>query len=88
MIGAAIGIKINDGAEGDLGGVIGGPRTKVYYHNVKLVVGTDILEIKAGFCWDLSENLLGQIGFFDNFIVTFNAGFHPPCFDLQRMARN
>jgi hypothetical protein len=55
---------------------------------MKLVVGTDILEIKAGFCWDLSENLLGQIGFFANFIVTFNAGFHPPCFDLQRMARN
>jgi hypothetical protein len=58
-IGASIGIKIHDGAEGDLGGVIGGPRSKVYYRNVKLVVGTDIVDIKAGFSWDLTENLLG-----------------------------
>jgi hypothetical protein len=77
-IGASIGIKILSGPEGDLGGVISGTRSKVYYHNVKLVVGTDIVEIKAGFSWDLSENLLGQIGFFDNFIVTFDPSLHRP----------
>lgn len=83
MIGASIGIKIDDGAEGDLGGVITGPRSKVYYHNVKLVVGTEIVEIKAGFSWDLTENLLGYFGFFENFIVTFNTAFEPPCFDIE-----
>ena len=68
-----MGIKIHDGAEGDLGGgVIAGPRSKVYYHNVKLGVGTDIVDIRAGFSWDLTENLLGYVGFFDNFIVTFD----------------
>ena len=61
---------------------------KVYYHNVKLVVGADIIDIKAGFSWDLTENLLGQIGFFDNFIVTFNPTFEPPCFDIQRVQRH
>ena len=86
-IGALIGIKIHDGAEGDLGGVIGGPRSKVYYHNVKLVVGTDVVEIKAGFSWDLTENLLGYIGFFDSFIVTFDSSPTPPCFDLRRIQR-
>jgi hypothetical protein len=83
-----MGIKIHDGVEGDLGGVIAGPRSKVYYHNVKLVVGTDIVDIKAGFSWDLTENLLGYVGFFDNFIVTFDPSPQPPCFDLQRIQRN
>jgi len=87
-IGASLGIKIHSGPEGDLGGVISGPRSKVYYHNVKLVVGTDIIEVKAGFSWDLTENLLGQTGFFDNFIVTFNPVFEPPCFEIERAHRN
>jgi hypothetical protein len=88
MIGASIGIKIDSGSEGDLGGVIAGPRSKVYFHNVKLVVASEIVDIKAGFCWDLSENLLGQVGFFDNFVVTFDPGPHPPCFEVQRVRRN
>ena len=87
-IGAGIGVKIDSGPEGDLGGIIAGPRSKVYYHNVKLVVGADIIEIKAGFSWDLTENLLGQIGFFDNFVVTFDPTFEPPCFDIQRVQRH
>jgi hypothetical protein len=86
-IGASIGIKILRGPEGDLGGVIPGPRSKVYYHDVKLVVGADIVEIKAGFSWDLSENLLGQIGFFDNFTVTFDPSPQPPCFEIHRVHR-
>lgn len=87
-IGASIGIKIHSGSEGDLGGVLTGPRSKVYYHNIKLVVGADIVEIKAGFSWDLTENLLGHFGFFDNFIVTFNTAFEPPCFDIERVHRH
>ena len=88
MIGARIGIKIENGSEGDLGGVIGGLRSKVYYHNVKLVVATEIIEIKAGFSFDLTENLLGQIGFFDNFTVTFDPSTHPPCFEIHRAYRH
>ncbi len=88
MIGASIGIKIDSGSEGDLGGVISGPRSKVYFHNVKLIVATEVIEIKAGFCWDLSENLLGQIGFFDNFTVTFDPVPHPPCFEFNRVQQN
>lgn len=87
-IGETIGIKIKSGSEGDLGGVIVGPRTKIYYHNVKLLVGVDMVEIKAGFSWDLSENLLGQNGFFSNFLVTFDPSPHPPCFEIQRVHRN
>jgi hypothetical protein len=88
LIGASIGIKIDKGPEGDLGGIIAGAKSKVYYHNIKLVVGADIVEIKAGFSWDLTENLLGQIGFFDHFVITFNAAFEPPCFDISREQRH
>ena len=89
IIGATIGIKIHDGPEGDLGGIVPGPRSKVYYHNVKLVVvGTEIVEIKAGFSWDLSEPVLGHFGFFDNFCVSFDPTFDPPSFDIQRVQRH
>lgn len=87
-IGALIGIKVVNGPEGDLGGIIAGSRGRVYYHNVKLVVGADIVEIKAGFSWDISENILGFFGFFDQFIVTLNSAFEPPCFDIQRHRRH
>jgi hypothetical protein len=88
LIGARIGIKIDQGAEGDLGGIIRGSRTKVYFHNIKLVVGGDMVEIKAGFSWDLTSNLLGQTGFFDNFAVSFHPAFQPPCFDVDRVQRH
>ena len=63
LIGASIGIKIDSGAEGDVWGIIPGSGSKVYYHNVKLVVGADMVEIKAGFSWDITSNLLGQTGY-------------------------
>jgi hypothetical protein len=49
------------------------------------VVAGEIVEIKAGFSWDLTENLLGYFGFFNNFIVTIDPVPHPPCFDIQRV---
>jgi hypothetical protein len=48
-IGASIGIRVNDGPEGDVGGIIAGAQSKVYFHNIKLVVGADIVDIQAGF---------------------------------------
>jgi hypothetical protein len=88
LIGATIGIKIDSGAEGDVWGIIPGSGSRVYYHNVKLVVGADMVEIKAGFSWDITSNLLGQTGFFDNFAVSFHPAFEPPCFDIQRIQRH
>ena len=86
--GASIGIRVNDGPEGDLGGIITGARSKVYFHDIKLVVGADIVEIKAAFCWDITSNLLGQTGFFDNFAVSFHPAFEPPCFDVERIKQH
>ncbi|MGH7928309.1 MAG: hypothetical protein ACREQV_10990 [Candidatus Binatia bacterium] len=52
------------------------------------MVATEIVEIKAGFSWDITDNILGRIGFFENFIVTFNHEFPAPCFDIQRIDRH
>lgn len=87
-IGASIGIKIISGPEGPLGGIIPGARGKVYYHNVRLVVGADIVDIKAGFSWDLTANILGHFGFFENFLVTLNCTYEPPSFDIERIRRH
>jgi hypothetical protein len=87
-IAARIGIKVVSGPEGDVGGIIGRSSGRVYYHNVKLVVGTDIVDIKAGFSWDLTENILGYHGFFDQFRVTLDATFELPYFDIDRILRH
>lgn len=88
-IGRAIGIKIEDGVEGPLGGVIGGARGKVFYHKVKLKVAAEIIEITGGFSDELSVGaLLGDNGFLNNFILTFDPTPHPPCFEFQRIHRN
>ena len=83
-----LGISLKSGGEGDLGGVTGGPKTLVYYHPIKLIVGTEIVELEAGFSTDLTENLLGQIGFFDQFVVAFDHSFHPPQFEVNRIYGN
>lgn len=88
-IGEALGMNVDDGVEGPLGGVIGGATGKVYYHKIRLLVAGESIEIMAGFSHQLSvPGLLGQIGFFDNFIVTFDWTPHPPCLDVQRIQRN
>ena len=73
---------------GDMGGIVAGATSKVYFHTIKLVVGAEMVEIKAGFSWDITANLLGQTGFFDNFTVSFDPTFEPPCFDVERVHRH
>ena len=84
-----IGIKIDKGIKGTLGGVIGGPKCDIFYHPIKLIVGTDFIDIMAGFSDSLSQAaLLGQFGFFDNFTVSFDPAPDPPCFDIVRVYRS
>jgi hypothetical protein len=83
LIGASIGIRVNDGPEG-FGRYYRWRKIKGLLHDIKLVVGADIVEIKAAFSWDITSNLLGQTGFFDNSAVSFHPAFKPPCFDVER----
>ena len=87
-IGESVGLKIKDGYEGTLGGVISGLRTRGYYHKIKLLVAGIYVETSAGFSDALDQNLLGQIGFLDQFVVTFDASTHPPELDIQQIVKN
>lgn len=75
-IGEAIGIDIKSGKLKTIFGV--GGKTSLYYlHKVKILVGKKNFDIEAGFMPDVAGNimpygLVGQRGFFENFIVKFN----------------
>jgi hypothetical protein len=87
-IGKAIGIKVESGIKDSLGGIVKGSLSDVFFHDVTLYVGADIVKIKAAFSDGLSvAGILGRTGFFDHFIVTFDHSGIPPCFDIQRIGR-
>jgi hypothetical protein len=87
-IGKAHGLKLKSGLKGELGGVVGGAKGEVYYHKVKLCIGTDMIHINAGFSENLSvAALLGRHGFFEHFSVLFDPTNNPPGFEITRIYR-
>ncbi|MHB8539439.1 MAG: aspartyl protease family protein [Candidatus Acidiferrales bacterium] len=87
QIGEAVGFDVRKGHEEQTVGVSGKP-TIVYLHTVNLYVGTGIVVLKAGFCYELPlAALLGRRGFLENFKFTFDPSGNPPMFDLERINR-
>jgi hypothetical protein len=80
------GIKLKDGIEDAIGGVGKQVKIPVYYHDIQILVGMDwSIGVRAGFSEELSTaGLLGRLGFFDAFRVTFDHSVHPPCVELTR----
>ena len=88
QIGKQLGLKIESGKHDVLGGVVGGSKGDVYYHEIKLKVMADIIMITGGFSEQLSvAAILGRHGFFENFIVTFDPCAQPPGLLVQRVRR-
>lgn len=69
-----------------LGGIIGGPTEEVYFHNVKIVIETDwTINVFAGFMRKLgTQAILGRVGFFDKFLVTFDHQIQPPEMEINK----
>lgn len=87
QIGEAVGFDVKKGDEEQTVGVSGKP-TMIYVHSVSLYVGTGIVGIKAGFCYDLPlAGLLGRRGFLENFKFSFDPSNNPPVFDLEKISR-
>lgn len=83
-----IGLKVESGTAGSLSGVVANAKAEVYYHKIKLAVLAEVIEVTAGFSYDLPvAGILGRIGFFDRFIITFDPTATPPGLDLQRVGR-
>jgi len=70
-IGRAIGLEIEKGKTAETMGVSG--PTKIFLHDISLYAPGGIIETPAGFSDDLPiAGLLGMLGFFDHFKITFD----------------
>ncbi len=79
-------MNLEDGVRDELKGIVGGPGSPVYFHKVKIRVGTELFETLAGFSDRLAvAGILGRRGFFDNFTVIFDASSQPPCIEANRV---
>jgi len=88
-VGEAVGIDVRAGKKYDLGGISQQMKVTFYFHAIKLYVAACYIEIMAGFSYELPmAGLLGHLGFFDHFIVTFDNTPHPPTFEVQQIARH
>ncbi|OGI76850.1 hypothetical protein A3B85_01925 [Candidatus Nomurabacteria bacterium RIFCSPHIGHO2_02_FULL_37_13] len=75
-IGEALGIDVQKGQKKEVFGV-GGKTSIFFLHKVDIEVGGWVYKIEAGFMPDVAGRvmpygLVGQKGFFENFIVKFN----------------
>jgi hypothetical protein len=85
-VGRGIGLDIEKGEKGQTTGISGQPNT-VYTHRISLYVpGGHVLKIRASFSEELPvAGILGIIGFFENFKITFDPTSTPPGFELERI---
>jgi hypothetical protein len=84
----SLGIRnIEDGIKDALGGVIG-KRETIYFHKVKILVGSEQFETMAGFSNSLAvAGILGRRGFFESFRITIDSSTTPPFFELDKINR-
>jgi hypothetical protein len=86
-IGDELGIPVTQGTQVPFTG-IGRGETTGFLHNVTLTLAAQTFQAPVVFAYGISATgILGQTGFFDHFVVTFDWTPDPPCFDLQRIAR-
>ncbi len=75
-IGELLGIDVKNGEKKQVYGVTGAKPENYYVHVITIKVGGWPVKIKAGFLPDLvsryNYGIVGQRGFFDNFIVKFD----------------
>lgn len=86
-VGEGIGLNIEKGEKDETIGVSGVP-TIMYRHMIHLHVLGSMFKIRAGFSDGLPlAGLLGRIGFFEHYKITFDGSSNPPGFDLERIYR-
>ena len=85
----SLGIDLGKGVESDLKGIIGGPSALMYFHKIKILLGSWSFTTTAGFSNNLSvAGILGRRGFFDNYKVTFDPLNVPPSVELEQIHRS
>jgi hypothetical protein len=60
----------------------------VYFHPIKILIGSAQTQTMAGFSEQLSvAGLLGRRGFFDNFTLHLDGTSNPPVFEIEKINR-
>jgi len=86
-IGKAIGFDIEKGEPEDTFGISGKP-SPIWIHRAGLYVAGSIITVRAGFSYEIPlAAVLGRIGFFDNYKITFDSSVSPPGIEIERIAR-
>ena len=84
----SLGIKrLEAGVYEPVYGIVGSHKADMYFHKVKIIVGSERFETMVGFSWEINCSLLGIRGFFENFKVAFDSSETPPIIDLERIRR-
>lgn len=87
-IGNFLKIPVEQGEPSQLGGVIAEASSPVYFHELKLSFGDQVVDAIAGFSAHLSvAGILGRQGFFDSCVVTFDPSAEPPGLSIERFFR-
>lgn len=82
-----MGLDVENGEEEETVGISGKP-SPIWLHRVSLYVAANIVSVKAGFSYEIPlAGVLGRLGFFDNYKITFDCSTTPPGFDLERIIR-
>ena len=86
-IGKAVGLDVQKGEQEETFG-ISGKASPIWLHRVSLYVAGDIIDVKAGFSYEIPlAGVLGRLGFFDTYKITFDCSTTPPGFELERIVR-
>jgi hypothetical protein len=88
QIGDSLGLDVRSGVKHGFGGM-SGVQVMGYMHKVRIQAAGSSYETVVSFCYELAMvGILGQAGFFDHFIATFDWTPNPPTFELQRIPQN
>ena len=71
-----------------MSGVVGGKTASMYFHRIKILVGSEQVTTMAGFSEEMSvAGLLGRRGFFEDFVVKIDSSTAPPFLELEKINR-
>jgi hypothetical protein len=84
---AGLGLRLEDGDEDVIQGVGNAVSIPVFFHRVHILVCNNWqIEVSAGFSRELAvTGILGRIGFFDSFRISFDQSIHPPVIDIDKI---
>jgi len=88
-IGESLGVPVAKGVPVPFTGFVRDANATGFLHRLSITVAAQTFEAPIVFAYGLTAiGILGQVGFFDHFVATFDWTPDQPCFDVQRIPSN